>query len=59
MRVHSGSEEPVQRELNELDLELQRQTEQFREEQMKELLELRKAHHQIEKEAKQCHLKEV
>lgn len=59
MCAHSGSEEPVQRELNELDLELQRQTEQFREEQKKELLALREAQHQIEKEAKQCHLKEV
>ncbi|XP_048041933.1 1-phosphatidylinositol 4,5-bisphosphate phosphodiesterase beta-3 isoform X1 [Megalobrama amblycephala] len=55
----NGSEEPVQRELNELDLELQRQTEQFREEQMKELLALREAQHLIEKEAKQCHLKEA
>ncbi|XP_067257952.1 1-phosphatidylinositol 4,5-bisphosphate phosphodiesterase beta-3 isoform X2 [Chanodichthys erythropterus] len=55
----NGSEEPVQRELSELDLELQRQTEQFREEQMQELLALRQAQHQIEKEAKQCHLKEA
>lgn len=59
MCVHSGSEDPVQRELNELDLELQRQTEQFREEQLKELIVLRQAQHQIEKETKQCHLKEV
>lgn len=59
MLVHSGSEEPVQRELNELDLELQRQTEQFRNEQMQELLGLRKAHHQTEKDTQQCHLKEV
>ncbi|KAI2662370.1 1-phosphatidylinositol 4,5-bisphosphate phosphodiesterase beta-3 [Labeo rohita] len=55
----NGSEEPVQRELNELDLELQKQMEQFREEQMHELLVLRQAQHQTEKEVKQCHLKEA
>ncbi|KAK7170018.1 hypothetical protein R3I94_000304 [Phoxinus phoxinus] len=55
----NGSEEPVQRELKELDLELQRQTEQFREEQLQRLLALRQTQHQKEKEAKQCHLKEA
>ncbi|XP_056099516.1 1-phosphatidylinositol 4,5-bisphosphate phosphodiesterase beta-3 isoform X2 [Rhinichthys klamathensis goyatoka] len=54
-----GSEEPAQRELKELDLELERQKEQFREEQLQELLALRQAQHQTEKEAKQCHLKEA
>ncbi|XP_077085692.1 1-phosphatidylinositol 4,5-bisphosphate phosphodiesterase beta-3 isoform X2 [Siphateles boraxobius] len=55
----NGSEEHSQRELKELDLELQRQTELFREEQLQELLALRQTQHQIEKEAKQCHLKEA
>ncbi|XP_073691903.1 1-phosphatidylinositol 4,5-bisphosphate phosphodiesterase beta-3 isoform X2 [Garra rufa] len=55
----NGSEEPVQRELNELDLELQKQLEHFREEQMQELLALRQAQHKTEKEVKQCHLKEA
>uniref|UniRef100_A0A673LLM9 Phosphoinositide phospholipase C n=1 Tax=Sinocyclocheilus rhinocerous TaxID=307959 RepID=A0A673LLM9_9TELE len=53
-----GSEE-VQRELNELDLEVQKQMDQFKEEQMQELLVLRQAQHQTEKEAKQFHLKEA
>ncbi|KAL0188477.1 hypothetical protein M9458_015576, partial [Cirrhinus mrigala] len=50
--------EVVQKNLNELDLELQKQMEMFREEQMHELLALRQAQHQTEKEVKQCHLKE-
>uniref|UniRef100_A0A673LNA1 1-phosphatidylinositol 4,5-bisphosphate phosphodiesterase n=1 Tax=Sinocyclocheilus rhinocerous TaxID=307959 RepID=A0A673LNA1_9TELE len=54
----NGSEE-VQRELNELDLEVQKQMDQFKEEQMQELLVLRQAQHQTEKEAKQFHLKEA
>uniref|UniRef100_A0A672M4J2 Phosphoinositide phospholipase C n=1 Tax=Sinocyclocheilus grahami TaxID=75366 RepID=A0A672M4J2_SINGR len=54
----SGSEE-VQRELNELDLEVQKQMDQFKEEQMQEILVLRQAQHQTEKEAKQFHLKEA
>uniref|UniRef100_A0A671Q3R3 1-phosphatidylinositol 4,5-bisphosphate phosphodiesterase n=1 Tax=Sinocyclocheilus anshuiensis TaxID=1608454 RepID=A0A671Q3R3_9TELE len=53
-----GSEE-VQRELNELDLEVQKQMDRFKEEQMQELLVLRHAQHQTEKEAKQFHLKEA
>uniref|UniRef100_A0A673IDM1 1-phosphatidylinositol 4,5-bisphosphate phosphodiesterase n=1 Tax=Sinocyclocheilus rhinocerous TaxID=307959 RepID=A0A673IDM1_9TELE len=57
--VCSGSEEPVQRELNELNLELQKQMEQFREEHMLELLALRQAQHLTEKEDKQFHLKEA
>uniref|UniRef100_A0A673ID67 1-phosphatidylinositol 4,5-bisphosphate phosphodiesterase n=1 Tax=Sinocyclocheilus rhinocerous TaxID=307959 RepID=A0A673ID67_9TELE len=55
----NGSEEPVQRELNELNLELQKQMEQFREEHMLELLALRQAQHLTEKEDKQFHLKEA
>uniref|UniRef100_A0A671Q3K4 1-phosphatidylinositol 4,5-bisphosphate phosphodiesterase n=1 Tax=Sinocyclocheilus anshuiensis TaxID=1608454 RepID=A0A671Q3K4_9TELE len=54
----NGSEE-VQRELNELDLEVQKQMDRFKEEQMQELLVLRHAQHQTEKEAKQFHLKEA
>uniref|UniRef100_A0A672M9E0 1-phosphatidylinositol 4,5-bisphosphate phosphodiesterase n=1 Tax=Sinocyclocheilus grahami TaxID=75366 RepID=A0A672M9E0_SINGR len=54
----NGSEE-VQRELNELDLEVQKQMDQFKEEQMQEILVLRQAQHQTEKEAKQFHLKEA
>uniref|UniRef100_A0A671NXZ6 1-phosphatidylinositol 4,5-bisphosphate phosphodiesterase n=1 Tax=Sinocyclocheilus anshuiensis TaxID=1608454 RepID=A0A671NXZ6_9TELE len=57
--VCSGSEEPVQRELNVLNLELQKQMEQFREEHMLKLLALRQAQHQTEKEDKQFHLKEA
>ncbi|XP_067290971.1 1-phosphatidylinositol 4,5-bisphosphate phosphodiesterase beta-3 isoform X2 [Pseudorasbora parva] len=55
----NGKEEPTQKELNDLDLELQQKTEQFREKQMHELLMLREAQHLLEKEAKQCHLKEA
>uniref|UniRef100_A0A671P1F9 1-phosphatidylinositol 4,5-bisphosphate phosphodiesterase n=1 Tax=Sinocyclocheilus anshuiensis TaxID=1608454 RepID=A0A671P1F9_9TELE len=55
----NGSEEPVQRELNVLNLELQKQMEQFREEHMLKLLALRQAQHQTEKEDKQFHLKEA
>uniref|UniRef100_A0A672QF05 1-phosphatidylinositol 4,5-bisphosphate phosphodiesterase n=1 Tax=Sinocyclocheilus grahami TaxID=75366 RepID=A0A672QF05_SINGR len=55
----NGSEEPVQREFNKLNLELQKQMEQFREEHMLELLALRQAQHQTEKEDKQFHLKEA
>uniref|UniRef100_A0A671Q3M4 1-phosphatidylinositol 4,5-bisphosphate phosphodiesterase n=1 Tax=Sinocyclocheilus anshuiensis TaxID=1608454 RepID=A0A671Q3M4_9TELE len=51
--------EEVQRELNELDLEVQKQMDRFKEEQMQELLVLRHAQHQTEKEAKQFHLKEA
>lgn len=56
--VCSGSE-GGQRELNELDFEVQRQMDQFKEEQMQELLMLRQTQLQTEKEAKQFHLKEV
>uniref|UniRef100_A0A8C1HXI4 1-phosphatidylinositol 4,5-bisphosphate phosphodiesterase n=1 Tax=Cyprinus carpio carpio TaxID=630221 RepID=A0A8C1HXI4_CYPCA len=54
-----GSEDPVQRELSELNMELQKQTEQFREEHMQELFMLRQAQHQTEKEARQFHLNEA
>lgn len=56
--VCSGSEDG-QRELNELDFEVQRQMDQFKEEQMQELLMLRRTQLQTEKEAKQFHIKEV
>uniref|UniRef100_A0A8C2AM30 1-phosphatidylinositol 4,5-bisphosphate phosphodiesterase n=1 Tax=Cyprinus carpio TaxID=7962 RepID=A0A8C2AM30_CYPCA len=55
----NGSEDPVQRELSELNMELQKQTEQFREEHMQELFMLRQAQHQTEKEARQFHLNEA
>ncbi|XP_051511891.1 1-phosphatidylinositol 4,5-bisphosphate phosphodiesterase beta-3-like isoform X2 [Myxocyprinus asiaticus] len=55
----SGSEEHALRELNELDQELQKQTEKFRQEQMQELLDLRQAQHRTETETKHCHLKEA
>uniref|UniRef100_A0A8C1GEG5 Phosphoinositide phospholipase C n=1 Tax=Cyprinus carpio TaxID=7962 RepID=A0A8C1GEG5_CYPCA len=51
--------DPVQRELSELNMELQKQTEQFREEHMQELFMLRQAQHQTEKEARQFHLNEA
>lgn len=56
--VGSGSEES-QREFNKLDLEVQKHMDQFKEEQMQELLVLRPVQLQTEKEAKQFHLKEV
>uniref|UniRef100_A0A8C1EU31 Phosphoinositide phospholipase C n=1 Tax=Cyprinus carpio carpio TaxID=630221 RepID=A0A8C1EU31_CYPCA len=46
-------------ELSELNMELQKQTEQFREEHMQELFMLRQAQHQTEKEARQFHLNEA
>uniref|UniRef100_A0A671NYP8 Phosphoinositide phospholipase C n=1 Tax=Sinocyclocheilus anshuiensis TaxID=1608454 RepID=A0A671NYP8_9TELE len=49
----------IMRELNVLNLELQKQMEQFREEHMLKLLALRQAQHQTEKEDKQFHLKEA
>lgn len=55
----NGSEDSVHRELNELDLELQKQMEQFREEHMQKLLVLRQGQLQMEKEVKQFHLKEA
>ncbi len=56
--VCSGSEDS-QREFNKLELEVQKQMDQFKEEQMQELFVLRPAQLQTEKEAKQFHLKEV
>uniref|UniRef100_A0AAQ6APC9 Phosphoinositide phospholipase C n=1 Tax=Amphiprion ocellaris TaxID=80972 RepID=A0AAQ6APC9_AMPOC len=51
--------EPVQRELKELDQELEKQTVQLREWQMQELLKLRQELHSIERERQQTHLQEV
>ncbi|XP_051987895.1 1-phosphatidylinositol 4,5-bisphosphate phosphodiesterase beta-3-like isoform X2 [Xyrauchen texanus] len=63
-RVHTslkknGSEEHAQRELDELDQELQKHKDMFRQEQMQELLNLRQTQHQTETETKHCHLKEA
>uniref|UniRef100_A0AAY4CI63 1-phosphatidylinositol 4,5-bisphosphate phosphodiesterase n=1 Tax=Denticeps clupeoides TaxID=299321 RepID=A0AAY4CI63_9TELE len=49
---------PVRSELSALDQELQKQAVQLREWQMQELLNLRKAQHQLEREKKQSHLTE-
>uniref|UniRef100_A0AAQ6AFZ7 1-phosphatidylinositol 4,5-bisphosphate phosphodiesterase n=1 Tax=Amphiprion ocellaris TaxID=80972 RepID=A0AAQ6AFZ7_AMPOC len=51
--------EPVQRELKELDQELEKQTVQLREWQMQELLKLRQELHSIERERQQTHLQEA
>uniref|UniRef100_W5LF86 1-phosphatidylinositol 4,5-bisphosphate phosphodiesterase n=1 Tax=Astyanax mexicanus TaxID=7994 RepID=W5LF86_ASTMX len=51
-------EGPVRTELNELVVELEKQTVQLREWQMQELLELRKKQYQLEKEKKFIHLGE-
>uniref|UniRef100_A0A8C9TSK5 1-phosphatidylinositol 4,5-bisphosphate phosphodiesterase n=1 Tax=Scleropages formosus TaxID=113540 RepID=A0A8C9TSK5_SCLFO len=52
-------QETVQKELTALDEELQRETVQMREWQMQELLQLRQSQHQLEREKKKAHLKEV
>uniref|UniRef100_A0A3B5AVL8 1-phosphatidylinositol 4,5-bisphosphate phosphodiesterase n=1 Tax=Stegastes partitus TaxID=144197 RepID=A0A3B5AVL8_9TELE len=51
--------EPVQRELKELDQELEKQTVQLREWQMQELLTLRQELHSIERARQQTHLQEA
>ncbi|XP_022065972.2 1-phosphatidylinositol 4,5-bisphosphate phosphodiesterase beta-3 isoform X1 [Acanthochromis polyacanthus] len=51
--------EPVQRELKELDQELEKQTVQLREWQMQELLKLRQELHSTERERQQAHLQEA
>uniref|UniRef100_A0AAY4CHS7 1-phosphatidylinositol 4,5-bisphosphate phosphodiesterase n=1 Tax=Denticeps clupeoides TaxID=299321 RepID=A0AAY4CHS7_9TELE len=53
------AEDPVRSELSALDQELQKQAVQLREWQMQELLNLRKAQHQLEREKKQSHLTEA
>lgn len=58
MCVCSGSDEG-ERELNELELEVQKQMDQFKEEHMQDVLVLRQAQHQTEKQAKRFHIKEV
>ncbi|KAJ8338049.1 hypothetical protein SKAU_G00370150 [Synaphobranchus kaupii] len=51
-------QEQVQKQLSELDVELEKKTVQLREWQMKELLTLRTSQHQIEREMRRAHLKE-
>ncbi|XP_026998596.1 1-phosphatidylinositol 4,5-bisphosphate phosphodiesterase beta-3 isoform X1 [Tachysurus fulvidraco] len=51
-------EEPVRTELSALEVELENRTVQLREWQMKELLDLRKVQHQLEREKKYAHLEE-
>ncbi|XP_028285247.1 1-phosphatidylinositol 4,5-bisphosphate phosphodiesterase beta-3 isoform X2 [Parambassis ranga] len=51
--------EPVQRELSALDQELEKQTVQLREGQMKKLLKLRQELHSLEREKQQAHLQEA
>uniref|UniRef100_A0A8C1XC71 Phosphoinositide phospholipase C n=1 Tax=Cyprinus carpio TaxID=7962 RepID=A0A8C1XC71_CYPCA len=53
-----GSDEG-ERELNELELEVQKQMDQFKEEHMQDVLVLRQAQHQTEKQAKRFHIKEA
>lgn len=57
--VFSEPQEPMQRELIELDQELEKQTVQLREWQMQELLKLRQSLHLLEREKQQAHLQEV
>lgn len=52
-------QEPVQRELTELDQEIEKQAVQLREWQMQELLKLRQQQHSLEREKKQTHLQEA
>ncbi|TKS92681.1 1-phosphatidylinositol 4,5-bisphosphate phosphodiesterase beta-3 [Collichthys lucidus] len=52
-------QEPMQRELIELDQELEKQTVQLREWQMQELLKLRQSLHLLEREKQQVHLQEA
>ncbi|XP_027133954.1 1-phosphatidylinositol 4,5-bisphosphate phosphodiesterase beta-3 isoform X2 [Larimichthys crocea] len=52
-------QEPMQRELIELDQELEKQTVQLREWQMQELLKLRQSLHLLEREKQQAHLQEA
>ncbi|KTG46897.1 hypothetical protein cypCar_00002771 [Cyprinus carpio] len=54
----NGSDEG-ERELNELELEVQKQMDQFKEEHMQDVLVLRQAQHQTEKQAKRFHIKEL
>nr|XP_019950970.1 PREDICTED: 1-phosphatidylinositol 4,5-bisphosphate phosphodiesterase beta-3-like [Paralichthys olivaceus] len=51
--------EPVQRELKELDQELEKEKVQLREWQLKALLELRQELHLLEREKQQTHLQET
>ncbi|XP_030635517.1 1-phosphatidylinositol 4,5-bisphosphate phosphodiesterase beta-3 [Chanos chanos] len=51
-------DEPLKTELSELDLELEKQTDQLKEWQMQALLQLRQEQHKIEKEKKFNHLTE-
>ncbi|XP_053271951.1 1-phosphatidylinositol 4,5-bisphosphate phosphodiesterase beta-3 [Pleuronectes platessa] len=51
--------EPVQRELTALDQELEKQTVQLREWQLKELLKVRQELHLLEREKQQVHLQET
>ncbi|CAL8326537.1 unnamed protein product [Lota lota] len=53
------SQEPAQKQLWSLDQELQQQTVQLREWQMKALLELRHEQHALESERKRAHLQEA
>uniref|UniRef100_A0A8C3AM60 1-phosphatidylinositol 4,5-bisphosphate phosphodiesterase n=1 Tax=Cyclopterus lumpus TaxID=8103 RepID=A0A8C3AM60_CYCLU len=57
--MFSEPQEPVQRELTALDQELEQQTVQLREWQMKELLKLRQQLHALERETQHTHLPEV
>lgn len=52
------SQEPVQSELTALDQEIEQQTVQLREWQMKELLEVRQKLHLLEREKQKTHLQE-
>ncbi|KAJ3584882.1 hypothetical protein NHX12_013605, partial [Muraenolepis orangiensis] len=52
-------QEPAQRQLYSLEQEVQQQTVQLREWQMKGLLELRKEQHTLERERKHIHLQEA
>ncbi|KAI4876182.1 hypothetical protein NFI96_022271 [Prochilodus magdalenae] len=52
-------EDSVRTELSALEVELQKQTVHLKEWQMKELLELRKGQHQLEREKKLSHLREA
>ena len=55
----SEPQEPAQKQLRSLEQELQQQTVQLRQWQMKALLELRREQHALESDRKHTHLQEV
>lgn len=57
--VSSESQEQAQHQLTALDQEIEKQTVQLREWQLKELLKFRQQLHTLERDKQQVHLQEV